>query len=113
VRFPKLLVATGTLAIFFVLGGPLYAQDRDQERDRLKSSKETTVTGCLVKGDDPGQYTFTDLQSGAKMTATGVDELEKHANNHTVKLTGTSSQDGKSFAVTKVEHVSESCEPRK
>jgi hypothetical protein len=111
-RFPRTLLATATLAIFFALSGPFYAQQPDQERDRLKA-KETTVTGCLVKADNPDQYVLTDSQTGSKMTVTGVPELETHAKNHTVRLTGTPTEDGKGFRATKVQHVSDSCQPSK
>jgi uncharacterized protein YdeI (BOF family) len=72
-----------------------------------------TYTGCLAKGDSAGQYMFTDA-SGEKKAAvpsSGVD-LDKHAANHTVKLTGSMSTDGKTLTVSKVEHVSETCQSK-
>src|SRR5947209_16861806 len=73
----------------------------DQERQR---TAPTTMTGCLTKGDSAGQYSFTDASTGTKKTvvpASGV-ELDKHAANHTVKLTGTVSQDGQTLTATNV-----------
>jgi hypothetical protein len=45
------------------------------------------------------------------MTVTGPADLEKHSSNHTVKITG--SRTGQVFDVTKVEHVSPTCEVEK
>jgi len=70
--------------------------------------KEMTMTGCLSKGaDQPQHYSFTEQKSGKKWTVTGPADLEKHSANHTVRLTGTPT--AKVFDVTKVEHVSATC----
>ena len=93
-----------------------FAQSADkskEEQDRARAAS-TTITGCLTKGDTAGQYMLTD-NTGAKkniVPSSGVD-LDKHAANHTVKLTGTMSQDGQTFTATNVEHVSSSCEAAK
>ena len=70
------------------------------------------MTGCLAKGTSTGQYVLTD-KTGAKTNVSagvGVD-LEKHAGNHTVRLTGTKETDG-SFTAGKIEQVSAACETR-
>jgi hypothetical protein len=73
--------------------------------------KEMTMTGCLTKGaDQPQHYNFVDQKSGRKWTVTGPAELEKHSANHTVRITGSTS--AKVFNVTKVEHVSATCEAK-
>lgn len=97
------LFCTGILAV--VLGSVSFAQQADQERERAKDAQATMVTGCLTKAAD--QYVITDSKSGTAMTLSGAD-LDKHA-NHTVTVTGTPSADGKSIAVTKVEHVADTC----
>jgi len=84
-----------------------------QEADKSGNPKgEETVTGCLSKGSSDSQYMFTDSKTGTPMTVTGSADLSKHAANHTVKLTGTKSMDGGKtvFTVTKVEHVSATCD---
>jgi hypothetical protein len=83
----------------------------DQGAQGTKKGKETTMTGCLSKGDTAGTYVLTDQKTGKKVEVTGTPDLEKHAANHTVRITGTKSKDqGKAvFNATKLEHVSETC----
>jgi hypothetical protein len=91
----------------------LLGQDAAQERGKTGArGQETTVTGCLNKGSGDAQYMLTDSKSGTEMTVTGTTDLEKHSSNHTVKLTGTKSTEGgkTTFTVTKVEHVSPTCQ---
>jgi hypothetical protein len=99
-----LSVVAATLLSF---GGTMLAE----EHDTKKGGKEQTLTGCLSKGADVAQhYTFMDQKSGKKWTVTGSADLEKHSANHTVKLTG--SPTAKVFNVTKVEHVSATCDAK-
>ena len=82
-----------------------------QEEKTPKAGKEMTMTGCLTKGSDvPQHFTFVDQKTGKKMTVTGPADLEKHSANHTVRITGTHT--AKVFNVTKVEHVSATCEAK-
>ena len=99
-----------TLACFTLLavvGVPAVAQEKPEP---AKMSKTMTLTGCLNKGEREQHYTFTDLKTGRKMTVTGPADLEKHSSNHTVKITG--ARTGDVFDVTKVEHVSPTCEAK-
>src|SRR5262245_16561184 len=94
-----------------LLSAGLLAQDDDKDKDKSSSRdrvKTETMTGCLTK-DATGSFILTD-SSGTKTTVAGSG-LEKHSANHTVTLTGSAKTDGgKSvFEVTKVQHVSESC----
>jgi hypothetical protein len=78
---------------------------------KAAKGKEMTLTGCLTKGaDQPQHYTFADQATGKKKIVTGLADLEKHAANHTVRITGT--QTAKVFNVTKIEHVSATCEAK-
>jgi ABC-type sugar transport system substrate-binding protein len=106
-KFLRTLLATATLAAFFALSVPSFAQEQN-ERDRMKQN-QTTVTGCLSKGDS-GDWVITE-QNGNKMTVMGKTDFTKHA-NHTVKLTGTPSEDGKTFNATNIESVSDSCQAK-
>ena len=73
--------------------------------------KSMTMTGCLTKGaDQPQHYSFTDQKSGKKWTVTGPADLEKHSANHTVRISG--QETAKVFNVTKVEHVSPTCDAK-
>ena len=109
-RTIKSLLATG--ALLSALSLPVFAQDQQpptppqDQRDRMA----TSLTGCLNK-DASGAYTLTD-QTGLKTTVTGAADLEKHAKNHKVSLTGTAKTDASGkpvFEVTKLTHVSDTC----
>jgi len=55
-----------------------------------KKATETSVTGCLNKGDAPGTYVLTEENTNKKIMATGDPAtIDRHANNHKVTLTGT------------------------
>ena len=101
--------ATAALAALFAIT-PSFAQQQQppNERDRMVTS-QTTLTGCLNK-DASGGWVITD-QGGTKMAVLGQEDFTKHA-DHTVKLTGTPSEDGKTFNVTKIEHVADSCQAK-
>ena|SRR5688572_12646434 len=81
-----------------------------EKPEPAKKSKEMTLTGCLNKGEQTNHYSFVDQKNGNKMTVTGSADLEKHSSNHTVTITG--SRTGQVFNVTKVEHVSATCEAK-
>ncbi len=100
------------LALTLTLGCVAFAQDqRDQDRDRAKSGGAMTMTGCLLKGQADGAFALTDTTGKTtSLTPSGNVKFDSHA-NHTVKVTGSMSSDGKAFQVTKIEHVSESCKP--
>src|SRR3979490_2253956 len=94
-------------SILFVLASFLPAL-LGQDADSAPKGKETTVTGCLSKAEGQAQYMLKDEDSGKEMTVTGAADLETHAKNHTVKLTGNMTTDsGKiTFNASKVEMVS-------
>jgi hypothetical protein len=95
-------------AALFTFGSFAIAQEPDPGAKRARTMEEKTMTGCLNKGEMENHYAFTDSKTGKKMTVTGSADLEKHSTNHTVKLTGTPT--AKVFNVTKVEHVSATCQ---
>jgi hypothetical protein len=109
--FNRLMVTILTL-VALVVAPSLYGQatpqadqpKQDQQADRPGSE---TITGCLT--ESAGTYTLA-TPSGDQVSVSGSGDLSKHK-NHTVKLTGSSSNEGgkKSLAVTKIEMVSASC----
>jgi hypothetical protein len=105
------LIALGLFAGFSLAQQPPAQQTPQQQGERQRTD-DSTLTGCLAKGTATGQYVLTD-KAGAKtnVTAAAGVELEKHAANHTVKLTGSRGSDG-SFAASKIEHVSATCEAK-
>ncbi len=98
-------VFLGASIVLFAMAIPALAQEKPEPAQK---SKEMTLTGCLNKGERENHYTFTNLKNGSKMTVTGPADLEKHAKNHTVKLTG--HRTAQVFDATKVEHVAATCE---
>lgn len=119
-RFKTLqsLIAVGLMATFSTIGFAQQppaqpGQQAPQQRgERQRTTDDSTLSGCLAKGTETGQYVLTD-KAGTKtsVTAAAGVELEKHAANHTVRLIGSKGTDG-SFAVSKVEHVSATCSTR-
>ena len=102
------ILALGALSVT----STLYAQDdkekkpQQQQEQQADRPGEVTVTGCLT--EQAGAFTLA-TTAGEQITATGAD-LGKHK-DHTVKLTGRTSDEGgkKSLNVTKIEMVSASC----
>ena len=105
----RTLLAAATVMAFLALSVPSFAQqDKDNDRDRMKANP-TSITGCLSKADS-GEWTIT-AENGSKLTVIGKQDFDKHA-NHMEKLTGTPSEDGKSFVVANFEHVADSCQAK-
>ena len=96
-----------SLAAVGVVSVGLYGQADKTREDAKASGEKQTITGCLT--EDQGAFHLA-TQAGDQMDVSGSADLSKHK-NHTVKLTGTSSDEGgkKSLNVTKIEHVSPSC----
>ena len=94
-----------------LLGGVLLAQEPAKQSTTAKSRQETRLTGCLNEGGAPSQYVLTDQSTRNKTPVTGTSDLEQHAMNHTVKLTGSTATDnGRAmFTASKVEHISATC----
>ena len=107
-KFLRTFLAAAALMAFSALSLPSFAQDKDNDRDRMKPN-QTAITGCLSKADT-GEWIITD-QSGNKLTVAGKYDFDKHV-NHMEKVTGAPSEDGKSFNATKVEHVADSCQAK-
>ena len=104
-RFLRNLMSLSTPVVLFALAVPAAPQETPEP---AKKSKTIMLTGCLNKGERENHYNFTDLKNGSQMTVTGEAALAKHASNHTVKITGFKT--GEVFNVTKIEHVSPTCD---
>jgi len=103
------LLVAGALS----LAPALYAQQDDathkkgQGHQQADRASQETLTGCLT--EEQGSFKLA-TGSGDQVDVTGPAALTKHK-NHTVKLTGTTSNEGgkRMMTVTKIEHVSPSC----
>jgi len=107
----RTLLSTSALAALLLMSLPAFAQQNDDERDRMAKSTGSTITGCLTKSESGDHWVLTDNQSGAKTMVVGSPEFQKHANN-TVKLYGAPNEDGSAFKVDKIEHVSDTCQSK-
>ena len=89
------------IALLMLLVGPALAW-QDQA---------STITGCLSKGERTGEYVLTDEKTGEKTIVKGLAELDKHAANHKVTLTGkrTTKGDQTVFEATAIKHIAATC----
>ena len=103
-----------TLTLSLFLGAAAYAQNPPQQTPPppdQQDTQATTVTGCLVKGANTGEYMITNSKTGEKLTFAGPDRLDSYV-NHTVQLTGKMMMSGneKSFQPQSIKTVSDTCE---
>jgi hypothetical protein len=79
----------------------------DQQQEQADRPSQATFTGCLTA--EQGSFKLA-TTAGEQVNVTGPEALTKHK-DHTVKLTGTLSDEGgqKTLNVSKIEHVSASC----
>jgi len=106
----RMLVTVLTVGVLSVAPG-LYGQDdkdKKQQKQQQQADRpsETTLTGCLT--EQSGSFVIA-TEAGEQVNVTGSD-LAKHK-DHTVKLTGTKSDEGgkSTLRVSKIDHVSASC----
>jgi len=104
------LLSSIVLLTGLVLGSIAYAQD-PPTAPKPSDVPKTTVTGCLEKGTEAGQYTITDQKTNQKVPFPGPAQLDQYI-NQTVKLTGTMVAQGqdKVFRPESVSKVSATCE---
>ena len=90
---------------------------------QTKGGKTVTVTGCLQKGDEAGEYSITSEDGKRYGLRSKTVDLSKHI-GHKVTITGTKMRDeneekekneagGGEYAdlrVTNIKHISESCQ---
>lgn len=95
------------------MGSLAYGQDPQQTPPPQKPSDgpKVTVTGCLMKGAAPSEYTVSDQKTGEKIPFSGPVQLDKYV-NQTVKLTGTMAGQGqeKVFKPESINQVAATCE---
>lgn len=78
-------------------------------------AKNETLTGCLNPADEQGVFQLTVLQDGKAekqiLVSGNAEELAQHAKNHTVRVTGSMSDEGGTnvFKVSRIEHVDATC----
>jgi len=103
------ILALGALSI----APALYGQEPDDKKQPQRQEQQAdrpgdaTITGCL--SEQAGAFMIA-APGGQQISVSGSPDLSKHK-DHTVKLTGTKSEEGgkPTFNVTKIEMVSDSC----
>ncbi|MBZ5604433.1 MAG: hypothetical protein LAO79_19185 [Acidobacteriia bacterium] len=101
------------LTFSLLLSAAAWGQQRPpqpQEQQPPSDSQATTVTGCLAKGTNAGEYSLKDNKTGQTYTFAGPERLDSYL-NHTVALTGKMLDRGgeKSFQPQSIRTVSDTC----
>ena len=93
-----------------------------ENQTKTKSGKAVTVTGCLQKGEEAGEYSITDEDGKRYGLRSKAVDLSKHL-GHKVTVTGTKMREeneekekkeagGGEYAdlrVTNIKHIRETC----
>jgi hypothetical protein len=110
------------LAFVLALGlGPL-AWTAQEAQTKTKAGKSVSVTGCLQKGDEPGEYSITGEDGKRYGLRSKSVNLSKHV-GHNVTVTGTKMREENEekekneagsgeyadLRVTNIKHISETC----
>ena len=110
------------LACVLALGLGSLAWTAQEAQTETKGGKSVTVTGCLQKGDEPGEYSITGEDGKRYGLRSKSVDLSKHV-GHNVTVTGTKMREeneekekneagGGEYAdlrVTNIKHISETC----
>ena len=103
------ILVAGALSVAPMLYGQAddSAQKKERQEQQADQPGQETLTGCLTEAQ--GAFKLA-TKAGEQVDVSGPADLTKHK-NHTVKLTGTTSNEGgkKMLTVSKIEHVSPSC----
>lgn len=116
--------AQNILILILALSFGSLASIAQESQTKTKAGKAVTVTGCLQKGDEAGEYSITG-EDGKRygLRGQGVD-LAKHV-GHKVSVTGTKMREGKEtnekheagakeedmhLRVSDLKHISETCQ---
>lgn len=108
------------LVLALSFGSMVWAAQENQTK--TKSGKAVTVTGCLQKGDEAGEYSITSEDGKRYGLRSKTVDLSKHL-GHKVTVTGTKMREeneekekkeagGGEYAdlrVTNIQHISETC----
>ena len=76
---------------------PDTARTNAQEKQAEKPAKETTVTGCLQKGDEAGEFSIAGEDGKVWGLRSSTVKLQDHV-GHKVSVTGTASGESKGEA---------------
>src|SRR6266446_6508260 len=108
------------LVLALSFGSMVWAAQENQTK--TKSGKAVTVTGCLQKGDEAGEYSITSEDGKRYGLHSKAVDLSKHL-GHQVTVTGTKMRgqneekkkneagagESANLRVTDIQHISETC----
>ncbi len=108
------------LVLALSFGSMIWAAQENQTK--TKSGKAVTVTGCLQKGDEAGEYSITSEDGKRYGLHSKAVDLSKHL-GHQVTVTGTKMRgqneekkkneagagESADLRVTDIQHISETC----
>jgi hypothetical protein len=99
-----------------------FASSAQESQTKTKEGKNVTVTGCLQKGDEAGEYSVTGEDGKHYGLRSKSVDLSKHV-GHKVTVTGSQMREGREekehaagaeeevhLRVTNIKHISESCQ---
>lgn len=111
------------LVLILALGFGSIALIAQESQTKTKAAKSITVTGCLQKGDEAGEYSITGEDGKRYGLRSKSVDLSKHL-GHKVSVTGTKMREEKEetekkeagareyadLRVTNIKHISETCQ---
>jgi hypothetical protein len=113
--------ATYVLATVLTLGLGSLAWTAQETQTKTKAGKSVTVTGCLQKGDEAGEYSITGEDGKRYGLRSKSVDLAKHV-GHKVTVTGTEmrerneakekkeGEEAEHLRVSNLQHISETCQ---
>jgi hypothetical protein len=116
-KLQLLLPIAGMLAISCA---PVQAQSNQNMKSHEKTAK-VTVTGCLMKGTQPNEYTIAENGATYELFSTGKVDMAPHV-GHKVQVKGTAEKaeaaspntanrtSEERVDVTSVKHISKTCQ---
>ncbi len=110
------------VACVLALGLGSLAWTAQETQTKTKSGKSVTVTGCLQKGDEPGEYSITGEDGKRYGLRSKSVDLSKHV-GHKVTVTGAKMREENEekekkeagrdeyadLRLTNINHISETC----
>src|SRR2546423_11834534 len=96
------LLAIGIFSVGLCSSGLAQTQ-RQKPSDRDTTGKAVTVTGCLQKGDEPGEYAITGADGKAYGVRSTTVKLADHL-NHKVTITGKTAKENEKEKHENEEH---------
>jgi hypothetical protein len=83
----RLLALTTAVFVFLCVTVSAFAQENEEKQEKSAAGKQS-VTGCLQKGDEPGEYSLTGEDGKTHGLSSKAVDLSKHV-GHKVTVTGT------------------------